>query len=289
MGQQLQDSSTFTESQKPTTTGEVVRTGQLNFNPQDPLQKQQEQKGKPAKQSEPPEVRIFSLIILIFTTTLFATVHTQLGYSFHYFQNKQNTGGHLNKQKEGNLQKKAGNTNKDAVFDQIGVKSGNIVKLTQTQPGDCQEVVKVTHTPTPDKQKCPKPGQGAKVVDLTETPTPDKQKRPKPGQGAKVVDLTETPTPDKQKRPKPGKGAKVVDLKETPTPDDQKRPKPGKGCKVRVSLWLCIWLFTTALFFYCTHNLYTVLTFFRWNGKPGPNGGKHPPRIWSIWQVLRSI
>ena len=278
LGLQLQDSSTFTESQKPTTTGEVVTTGQLNFNPQEPLQ-QQEQKAKPAKQSEPQEVRIFSLIILVCTTALFATVHTQLIYCFHYFQKKQNTGGHLNEQKEGHLQKKEGNTSQEAVFKQIGGKRGSVVEPTKTNSGDHQKVVHFTQTPNPEEQKRPKPGEGGKVVDLTQTPTPDEQKRPKPVQGGKVVDLTQTPTPDEQKRPKPVQGGKVVDLTQTPTPDEQKHLKLGQGRKVRVfSLIIYLIIYDRPLF-YCTHNLYTVPTFFRRNGKPGPNWAKPRPRI----------
>ena len=169
LGLQLQDSSTFTESQKGMETGEVVTTGQLNFNPQEQL-KQQEQKAKPAKELQPCEVRIFSLIILVFTTALFATVHTQLRYCSHYFQEKPKTGGELNQEQEGNPQEqhqeKLGKTESytEAVVELTKTKTGGaVVELTKTKTGDLQKVVDLTQTPTPEEQKCPKLGQGRKV------------------------------------------------------------------------------------------------------------------------------
>ena len=99
LGLQLQDSSTFTESQKKTETGEVVTTGQLNFNPQEQLQ-QQEQKAKPDKLLEPCEVRIFSFIILVFTTALFATVHTQLDTVPTIFRMNRTQGGNWMQRKK---------------------------------------------------------------------------------------------------------------------------------------------------------------------------------------------
>ena len=90
LGLQLQDSSTFTEEKDGNWRGRDNRPTEFQSTGAAAAAGAEIQTCQTAGTTRGQN---FSLIILVFTTALFATVHTQLRYCSHYFQNKQRTGG----------------------------------------------------------------------------------------------------------------------------------------------------------------------------------------------------